>query len=161
MCRSIGRQLRSRLTRAIAGDRNALAEAAAQHGQAVRWLRLDIDSADTAPLQPDGYDLITLRLVYPFLTTRDQTLRALGRRLRTGGHHHARLRHPAEFLGAALEEAELAHLQAGWPVAERHDTEGLAVVLCSGAAESTRSADPAGVRAPSRRLQRRGFLPNP
>ncbi|MET8285332.1 class I SAM-dependent methyltransferase [Streptomyces sp. NPDC005132] len=70
---------------AVDWSETALAEAAAEHGTAVRWLRLDIESDDGTPLHADGYDLITLRFVVPLLNPRARTLHALGRRLRPGG----------------------------------------------------------------------------
>ncbi|MFD9516172.1 methyltransferase [Streptomyces sp. NPDC059979] len=51
----------------------------------VRWLRLDIERDDPVELNGDGYDVITLRLVYPFLRDRSRVLHALGERLRPGG----------------------------------------------------------------------------
>ncbi|MEU1407438.1 class I SAM-dependent methyltransferase [Streptomyces sp. NPDC005728] len=63
----------------------ALAEAGTRHGDAVRRLRLDVEQDDWAPLHTDGYNLITLRFVAPFLSSRDRTLDALGHRLRPSG----------------------------------------------------------------------------
>ncbi|WP_245766767.1 methyltransferase [Streptomyces colonosanans] len=115
---------------------NALAEAAASHSTAARWLRLDIENDDWGPLHADGYDLITLRFVYPFLTHRDRTLRTLGRRLRPGGALAVitplAAHTPAEPCDIALDEDELAQLHVGWSTAERHDSEGLAVVVLRG-----------------------------
>ncbi|MFT9480480.1 NUDIX domain-containing protein [Streptomyces sp. 11-1-2] len=115
---------------------NALAEATAQHGNAAQWLRLDIELDDWAPLQTDGYDVITLRFVYPFLKHRDRTMLALGSRLRPGAAivviTPLAADTPAERRGIALDEDELAHLRAGWSTAERHDAEGLAFVVLRG-----------------------------
>ncbi|MGW3499045.1 methyltransferase [Streptomyces sp. NPDC001020] len=115
---------------------NALAEAAATHSRAARWLRLDIEDDDGGPLHADGYDLITLRFVYPYLTHRDRTLRALGRRLRPGGAlvviTPLSADTPAEQCDIALDEDELARLQVGWSTVERRDSEGLAVVVLRG-----------------------------
>ncbi|MEV6129144.1 methyltransferase domain-containing protein [Streptomyces violaceusniger] len=115
---------------------NALAEATAQHGNAAQWLRLDIELDDWAPLHSDGYDVITLRFVYPFLKHRDQTMLALGRRLRPGAAiviiTPLAADTPAERRGIALDEDELAHLRAGWSTTERHDAEGLAFVVLRG-----------------------------
>ncbi|WP_327294042.1 methyltransferase domain-containing protein [Streptomyces sp. NBC_01197] len=113
----------------------ALADAGTHHGEAARWLRLDVESDDWAPLA-DGYDLITLRFVAPFLNSRDRTLCALGRRLRPGGAlvviTPLATDTPAERRGIALGEAELTALQARWSTSERYDTEGLAFVILRG-----------------------------
>ncbi|WP_445527739.1 NUDIX domain-containing protein [Streptomyces cyslabdanicus] len=115
---------------------NALAEAAATHPAAARWLRLDIEGDDHAQLHAGGYDLISLRLLYPFLTHRDRTLQALGRRLRPGGALAVitplAAHTPAERRDIALDEGDIARLQSGWPKAERYDSEGLALVVLRG-----------------------------
>ncbi|WP_308124749.1 NUDIX domain-containing protein [Streptomyces sp. NEAU-YJ-81] len=115
---------------------SALAEATAQHGNAAQWLRLDIELDDWAPLHADGYDVITLRFVYPFLEHRDRTMLALGSRLRPGAAivviTPLAADTPAERRGIALDEDELAHLRAGWSTTERHDAEGLAFVVLRG-----------------------------
>ncbi|WP_275561798.1 methyltransferase domain-containing protein [Streptomyces sp. 5-6(2022)] len=131
---------------------NALAEATAQHGHAARWLCLDIELEDWAPLHTDGYDVITLRFVYPFLKHRDRTMRALGSRLRPGAAivviTPLAADTPAERRGIALDEDELAHLRAGWSATERHDAEGLAFVLLRGPhpAETTPPPSPSANR---------------
>ncbi|MGP3938975.1 class I SAM-dependent methyltransferase [Streptomyces sp. 6N106] len=133
---------------------NALAEATARHGNAARWLRLDIELDDWAPLHADGYDVITLRFVYPFLKHRDRTIRALGRRLRPGAAlvviAPLAADTPAGRRGIALDEDELAQLRAGWSTTERHDAEGLAFVVLRGPhpAEATLPAGPSANRAP-------------
>lgn len=70
---------------------------------------------DWEPPHAHNYDLITLRLVYPFLSNRDQTVHALGRRLRPGGAlvviTPLAADTPAERRGIALGEDELAELQ--------------------------------------------------
>ncbi|MCX4724340.1 methyltransferase domain-containing protein [Streptomyces sp. NBC_01306] len=113
----------------------ALADAGTHHGEAARWLRLDVESDDWAPLA-DGYDLITLRFVAPFLTSRDRTLHALGHRLRPGGAlvviTPLAADTPAERRGIALDEDELTALQARWSTSERHNTEGLAFLILRG-----------------------------
>ncbi|MFD0514857.1 class I SAM-dependent methyltransferase [Streptomyces aureus] len=70
---------------AVDWSETALVEARTRHGDAARWLRLDIEGDHAASLSADGYDLITLRFVAPFLTYRDRTLDVLGHRLRPGG----------------------------------------------------------------------------
>ncbi|MFD4863358.1 class I SAM-dependent methyltransferase [Streptomyces atratus] len=66
---------------------SAIGRARAEHAdvEGVRWLQLDIERDDPAELHQDGYDLITLRLAYPFLRDRSRVLHALGGRLRPGG----------------------------------------------------------------------------
>ncbi|WP_081237281.1 class I SAM-dependent methyltransferase [Streptomyces viridosporus] len=115
---------------------NALAEATARYGQAARWLCLDIEGDDPVPLHADGYDVITLRFVYPFLKNRERAMSSLSRRLRAGGAlvvvTPLAAETPAERRGIALDEDELAHLRAGWPATDRHDVEGLAFVVLRG-----------------------------
>ncbi|MDX3093409.1 methyltransferase domain-containing protein [Streptomyces sp. ME19-03-3] len=114
----------------------ALAEARTRHGDAARWLRSDIEGDGGAPLHADGYDLITLRFVAPFLSSRDRTLESLGRRLRPGGAlvliAPLAADTPAERRGTALEEDELARLVNRWATAERHDTDGLVILVLHG-----------------------------
>ncbi|MFF3914384.1 methyltransferase [Streptomyces sp. NPDC001852] len=144
---------------------NALAEAAAQHGKAARWLRLDIEGDDWTPLHADGYDVITLRFVYPFLKHRDRTMQALGRRLRAGGAvvviAPLAADTPAERRGIALDENELARLQAGWSAVERHDTEGLAFVVLRGPhpVEATPSSESSADRTRHALTDRQGAPP--
>ncbi|MEU0061371.1 methyltransferase [Streptomyces sp. NPDC006334] len=121
---------------AVDWSETALAEARAHHGDVARWVRLDVEGDDWEPLHPDGYDLITLRFVAAFLTTRDHTLHALGRRLRPGGVlvviTPLAADTPAERRGIALDENELAALNSGWRSTERHDTEGSAFLVLRG-----------------------------
>ncbi|MGW2695684.1 methyltransferase [Streptomyces sp. NPDC001296] len=121
---------------AIDWSETALAEARTRHGDAARWLRLDIEVDDGALLNADGYDLITLRFVAPFLSSRDHTLDALGHRLRPGGAlvliTPLAEDTPTERRGIALEEDELARLQNRWPAAERHDVDGLVFLVLRG-----------------------------
>jgi ASC-1-like (ASCH) protein/8-oxo-dGTP pyrophosphatase MutT (NUDIX family) len=111
----------------------ALAEAADRHATAVRWLCLDIENDNGAPLSADGYDLITLRFVVPFLTSRERTLQALGRRLRPGGTIVIITPRadgtPADRRRIALDENELTEVQTGWASTMRHDTEDMAFVI--------------------------------
>ncbi|MET7717825.1 class I SAM-dependent methyltransferase [Streptomyces sp. NPDC005407] len=134
---------------------NALAEAADTHTTTAQWLHLDIENDDWASLHANGYDLITLRFVYPFLTHRDRTLHALGRRLRPGGAlvvvTPLAADTPAERRDIALDEDELTHLQTAWPTTERHDGEGLAFVILRGPhTESSLPAQHATAPAPPR-----------
>ncbi|MGX1541379.1 methyltransferase [Streptomyces adustus] len=130
---------------AVDWSATALAEAGARYGEAVRWLRLDIEGDDRGPLHADGYDLITLRFVAPFLSSRDRTLHALGHRLRPGGAlvviTPLAADTPARRHGIALGEDELAALQSRWSTAERHDTEGLTFMLLRGPLRTTAPQD--------------------
>lgn len=114
---------------------SALERARAEHGDTggVRWLRLDIERDDPAALHAGGYDLITLRLAYPFLRDRSRVLHCLGARLRVGGAlvviTPTADRTPAERRDIALDENEIAQLTAGWQQTTRSEAEGLAVLV--------------------------------
>ncbi|MFJ2841661.1 class I SAM-dependent methyltransferase [Streptomyces griseofuscus] len=118
---------------------SALARAREEHAdvEGVRWLHLDIERDDPAPLHEDGYDLITLRLMYPFVQDRGRVLHGLGKRLRDGGAlvviTPGAATTPEERRGIALDEDEIAVLAAGWETVERLDAEGLAVLVLRGA----------------------------
>lgn len=117
---------------------SALARAREEHAdvEGVRWLHLDIEHDGPAPLHEEGYDLITLRLMYPFVQDRGRVLHRLGERLRDGGAlviitpvaEHT----PQERRGIALDEDEIAVLTAGWETVERLDADGLAVLVLRG-----------------------------
>nr|WP_024127530.1 methyltransferase, FxLD system [Streptomyces sp. F12]AHE40293.1 Putative O-methyltransferase [Streptomyces sp. F12] len=117
---------------------SALARAREEHGdvEGVRWLHLDIERDDSAPLHEDGYDLITLRLMYPFVQDRGRVLHGLGERLRDGGAlvviTPVAETTPEERRGIALDEDEIAALAAGWERVERLDADGLAVLVLRG-----------------------------
>ncbi|MFD4764175.1 methyltransferase, FxLD system [Streptomyces sp. NPDC058439] len=116
---------------------NALIRARTEHAGAerVRWLRLDIEQDDLAELS-EGYDLITLRLMFPFLRDRTRVLDALGERLRPGGAlvvitpttSHT----PPERRDIALDEDEISLLMAGWKETERLEVDELAVLILRG-----------------------------
>lgn len=114
---------------------SALARAREEHADVedVRWLHLDIERDDPAPLHEGGYDLITLRLMYPFVQDRVRVLHGLGERLRDGGAlvviTPVAATTPAERRGIALDEDEIAVLTAGWKAVERLDADGLAVLV--------------------------------
>ncbi|KOY53973.1 methyltransferase [Streptomyces sp. XY332] len=99
----------------------------------VRWMRLDIEHDDSAGLNPDGYDLITLRLVVPFLKDRSRVLHELGERLRPGGA--LVITTPTAELTAkeqrdiALDEGEILQIAGGWKESARLDADGLAVLV--------------------------------
>ncbi|MFD7003042.1 methyltransferase, FxLD system [Streptomyces mirabilis] len=117
---------------------SALARAQDEHADAVgvRWIRLDIERDDSAELHEDGYDLITMRLMYPFLRDRSRVLHALGERLRPGGAlviitpttEHT----PEERRDIALDENEIRLLTAGWKQVERLDADKLAALVLRG-----------------------------
>ncbi|UZK57832.1 methyltransferase, FxLD system [Streptomyces drozdowiczii] len=124
----------------------AVARARDEHAdvEGVRWLCLDIERDDPAPLHADGYDLVVLRLVYPFLRDRGRVLRSLGGRLRDGGAlvvitPVARTT-PEERRGIALDEDEIALLGAGWKSVRRLDADGMAFLILRG-------PSPVGTRA--------------
>ncbi|MEU2251378.1 methyltransferase, FxLD system [Streptomyces sp. NPDC019224] len=102
----------------------------------VRWLHLDIERDDPALLHEEGYDLITLRLMYAFVQDRGRVLHGPGERLRDGGALVAIspvvATTPEERRGIALDEDEIAVLAAGWKTVERLDADGLAVLVLRG-----------------------------
>ncbi|MEU9337966.1 methyltransferase, FxLD system [Streptomyces sp. NPDC048290] len=118
----------------------------------VRRLVLDIENGDPSGLDPAGYDLITLRLVYPFLTCRTSVLHALGERLRPGGAlvviTPTAKGVPKDRRDIALDEDEITVLTGGWEKSERLDADGLAMLVLRGPCPpDTRAAEkgtPAG-----------------
>jgi protein-L-isoaspartate(D-aspartate) O-methyltransferase len=102
----------------------------------VRWLHLDIERDDPAPLHEDGYDLVVLRLVYPFFADRTRILHGLGERLRPGGAlvviTPVAAHTPEERRGIALDEEEIGLLSFGWERTERFDADQLAVLILRG-----------------------------
>ncbi|MFF7373217.1 methyltransferase, FxLD system [Streptomyces tricolor] len=117
---------------------SALARARKEHAdvEGVRWLHLDIERDDPAPLHSDGYDLVVMRLMYPFVQDRGRVLHGLGERLRDGGAlvviTPVAANTPEERRGIALDEDEIAVLAAGWETVERLDADGLAVLVLRG-----------------------------
>ncbi|EFL20566.1 putative methyltransferase [Streptomyces himastatinicus ATCC 53653] len=115
---------------------SALDRAGAEHPAGVRWLRLDVERDDLAVLGRDGYDLITLRLVYPFLRDRTRAMDDLGRRLREGGAivvvTPLAATTPEKRRDIALDETEIDLLSTGWERVERLDAEGLAMLILRG-----------------------------
>ncbi|MFI8789036.1 methyltransferase [Streptomyces sp. NPDC055105] len=138
---------------AVDWSETALVEARTRHGDAARWLRLDIEGDHAASLSADGYDLITLRFVAPFLTYRDRTLDVLGHRLRPGGAlvliTPLAADTPAERRGIALAEDELARLRSRWAAAERHDADGLVFLVLRGPRQDEAAPHAAAQRNPS------------
>ncbi|MFJ7775915.1 methyltransferase, FxLD system [Streptomyces yangpuensis] len=117
---------------------SAIARARAEHEdvEGVRWLQLDIERDDPAPLHEEGYDLITLRLVYAFMRDRSRTVHGLGERLRDGGAlvviTPIVANTPAERRGIALDQDEITLLGAGWKTVEQLDADGLAFLVLRG-----------------------------
>lgn len=115
---------------------SGLALARAAHPRGVRWLRLDIEEDDLGALHRGDYDLITLRLVYPFFRDPARVMDDLGHRLREGGAivviTPLAATTPAERRGVALDETEVGLLSTGWKRVERFDAEGLAVLILRG-----------------------------
>ncbi|MFF9206602.1 methyltransferase [Streptomyces sp. NPDC014986] len=117
---------------------SALDRACKEHAgvEGVRWLHLGIERDDPAPLHDDGYDLVMLRLVYPFFADRTRILHNLGERLRPGGAlvvitpvaEHT----PEERRGIALDEEEIDLLTVGWERTQRFDADQLAVLILRG-----------------------------
>ncbi|MGW1603149.1 methyltransferase, FxLD system [Streptomyces eurythermus] len=117
---------------------SALARAREEHAdvEGVRWLRMDIERDDPAPLHEDGYDLVVMRLMYPFVRDRERVLHGVGERLREGGAlvviTPVAANTPAQRRGIALDEEEIAVLGAGWETVERLDADGLAFLVLRG-----------------------------
>ncbi|CAL9344592.1 Ubiquinone biosynthesis O-methyltransferase, mitochondrial [Streptomyces sp. enrichment culture] len=127
---------------------SAIARARDEHAGVgrVRWLRPDVERDDPAQLHEDGYDLITMRLMYPFLRDRARILHSLGERLRDGGAlvvitpvvEHT----PEERRHIALDEHEIDAVSVGWKTRERLDADGLAVLILRGPGRTgTRAAE--------------------
>ncbi|MGC0208557.1 methyltransferase, FxLD system [Streptomyces sp. XY006] len=117
---------------------SALVRARTEHADVedVRWLLLDIERDDLAPLHGKEYDLVVMRLMYPFLANRGRVLHALGERLRDGGAlvviTPGAETTPEERRGIALDEDEIALVGAGWEAVERLDADGLAFLVLRG-----------------------------
>ncbi|MDR3033120.1 MAG: methyltransferase, FxLD system [Kitasatospora sp.] len=117
---------------------SALARAREEHAgiEGVRWLQLDIERDDPAPLHAEGYDLITMRLAYPFVRDRGRIVHGLGERLRDGGALVVITptveNTPQERRGIALTEDEITLLGAGWETLEQLEADGLAFLVLRG-----------------------------
>lgn len=127
--------------------RGALARARTERAgaEAVRWYEADIEHGPPAGLNAEGYDLITLRLVYAFLHDRTRVVRDLGARLRPGGAlvvvTPVAAHTPRERRRIALDEEEIGLLVRGWQEAERFDVEGLAVLVLRGPVDTWTAAE--------------------
>ncbi|GHG12323.1 methyltransferase, FxLD system [Streptomyces filamentosus] len=117
---------------------SAIARAREEHAdvEGVHWLHLDVERDDPAPLDEEGYDLVVMRLMYPFLKDRGRVLHGLGERLRDGGALVVITpvveTTPEERRGIALDDDEIALLSAGWKAVERLDADGLAFLVLRG-----------------------------
>ncbi|MFF0476475.1 methyltransferase, FxLD system [Streptomyces sp. NPDC004284] len=125
---------------------SALTRAREEHGgvPGLRWLALDLEQDDWAELGEEGYDLIAMRLVVPFLKDRARILHALGERLRPGGKLLIITPTvgsvPVEKRGIALDEEEIALIASGWERCTREDLDGLAVLTLQGPCHSATRA---------------------
>ena len=113
---------------------SALARARQEHSSAaVRWMCLDIERDDPADLSDEGYDLITLRLVYPVLQDRSRAVHNLGARLRPGGAlvviTPVAAHTPQDRRDIALDDDEIALLTGGWQNVEQLEADQLAVLV--------------------------------
>ncbi|MEU2358199.1 NUDIX domain-containing protein [Streptomyces misionensis] len=120
----------------------ALARARTDHPEtAVRWLCLDIERDDPAPLDNGLYDPVVFRLSVAFLHDRTRVLHTLGRRLREGGtvlvitplaaHASAEKRH------IALNEKEITALTCGWTSVQHIAVGDLAALVLRGPCADT------------------------
>ncbi|KOG66589.1 DNA mismatch repair protein MutT [Streptomyces griseoflavus] len=102
----------------------------------VTYVHLDIERDPLAALPHSSYDLITFRLSYAFVQDRTRVLHRLRERLRPGGAlcviTPVADAVPPGKRGIALDEEEIALLTTGWDTAERHDAEGLALLVLRG-----------------------------
>lgn len=127
---------------AVDRDAGALDLARSEHADAaVRWLRLDIERDDPAPLGNNRYDAVVLRLTAALLHDRTRVLHALGRRLREGGTllviTPLAAHTPAEKRHTALDEDEIAALTCGWASVQRIAAGDLAALVLRGPCADT------------------------
>ncbi|MEV6962124.1 NUDIX domain-containing protein [Streptomyces sp. NPDC051207] len=112
----------------------AVALAAAQPGNdgAVTYRVLDVERDGLDALCP-AYDLVVLRLSWAFLRDRTRVMSRIRERLRPGGTvcviTPVADTTPRGRRSVALDEDEIALLRTGWRTADRHDADGLAVVV--------------------------------
>lgn len=107
----------------------AVARARKEHESVdgVRWLCLDIEHDDPADLHDEGYDLITMRLVYAFVGDRSRVVRSLADRLRPGGRSttskvlgNARRTRGSSLTLRAVAEPSPVHIHTASPSHENH-----------------------------------------
>ncbi|MEU6379554.1 methyltransferase, FxLD system [Streptomyces sp. NPDC046909] len=113
----------------------ALARAEADTGPdtPVTYLLLDIEDDGPQALPHPAYDLIICRLGWAFIHDRTRVMNQLRERLRPGGAlcviTPVASTVPDGKRDIALDEAEITLLCAGWKIADRHDADGLAVIV--------------------------------
>ncbi|WP_225850139.1 methyltransferase, FxLD system [Streptomyces sp. HPF1205] len=120
----------------------ALARARTDHPDAtVRWLCLDIERDDPAPLDDTMYDLVVFRLSAAFVNDRTRVLHALGRRLREGGAvlviTPLAAHTSAEKRPIALDEDEITALTCGWTSVQRIAVGELTALILRGPCADT------------------------
>ncbi|MGW4890700.1 methyltransferase, FxLD system [Kitasatospora sp. NPDC004240] len=114
-------------------DAGLLRARASHPGAKVRWLRLDIEHDDPAPLGDAPYDLVVFRLSVAFVHDRTRVLHTLGRRLGVRGTllviTPVAAHTPAERRHIALDEEEITALTCGWQSVQRLAAGDLAVLV--------------------------------
>jgi protein-L-isoaspartate(D-aspartate) O-methyltransferase len=114
----------------------ALTQARRTDAAGVTYRHLDIERDDLDRLPHPAYDLITVRLGWAFVRDRTRVLNRLRERLRPGGAlcviTPVADAVPDERRGIALDEREIALLRTGWTSADRHDADGLALLILRG-----------------------------
>jgi protein-L-isoaspartate(D-aspartate) O-methyltransferase len=119
---------------------SALARAREEHGgvEGVRWMCRDIERVGAAGLWDGGYDLVTMRLVYPFLHHKSRVLHMVGELLRPGGALVVITpvveRLPPDRRDIGLDDDEIDRLGEGWETVERHEAAQLAFLVLRGPA---------------------------
>ncbi|MGH4033028.1 bifunctional class I SAM-dependent methyltransferase/NUDIX hydrolase [Actinomycetota bacterium Odt1-20B] len=102
----------------------------------LRFLHHDIERDDLAALPHPPYDLITFRLSYAFIHDRVRLMHRLRELLKPGGTVCVLTpvadSVPEHQRDIALDEAEITALATGWETVERHDADGLALLLLRG-----------------------------
>jgi methyltransferase of FxLD system len=128
---------------AVNSDAVVLDRARCDHDDAgnVRWLRLDIERDDPAPLGNALYDVVVFRSSVAFLHDRTRVLHTLGRRLRKGGTllviTPLAAHTPAEKRHIALDEDEITALTCGWTSVQRIAVGDLAALVLRGPCADT------------------------
>ncbi|GHI10462.1 hypothetical protein AQI88_30845 [Streptomyces cellostaticus] len=128
-----------------------LAQLSTENTSGITYQCWDIERDSLDDLPHAAYDLITFRLSWAFIRDRTRVMNRLRERLRPGGTlcviTPVAEAVPAGKRDIALDEDEIGLLGAGWTLAERHDADGLALVVLRGPAPA--QATYAGKRQPS------------